>query len=99
MAARSLGETARGTLLRVHLPLMRSSIATALLLVFVDGVKELPATLILRPFNFNTLATHVYEQASLENLEDASPAALLVILVGLAAVFMIIRSGRLRRGA
>ncbi len=99
MAARSLGETARGTLLRVHLPLMRSSIATALLLVFVDGVKELPATLILRPFDFNTLATHVYEEASLENLEDASPAALLMILVGLASVFMIIRTGRLRHGA
>lgn len=96
MAARSLGESARGTLLRVHLPLMRSSVATALLLVFVDGVKELPATLILRPFNFNTLATHVYEQASLENLTDAAPAALLVILVGLLAVVMIIRSGRAR---
>lgn len=92
MAARSLGETARGTLLRVHLPLIRRSVATALLLVFVDSVKELPATLLLRPFNFNTLSTRVYEQASLENLGDAAPAALLVMGVGLAAVLLLARS-------
>lgn len=94
MAARSLGQSESGALKRVHLPLMRGSIATALLLVFVDCVKELPATLLLRPFNFNTLATRVYEQASLENLDAASPAAIVIMLVGLAAVILLARATR-----
>ncbi len=94
MAARSLGRTEWGTLRAVHVPLIRGSVATSLLLVFVDCVKELPATLLLRPFNFNTLSTRVYEHASLENLEDASPAALLVIGVGLCAVLILARSSR-----
>ena len=64
------------------------------LLIFVDAAKELPATLILRPFNFDTLATHVYTYASLEQLDEAAPAALLIIIVGLAPV--IILSGNLR---
>ncbi len=93
-AARSLGQTAFGTLKRVHLPLIRGSVATALLLVFVDSVKELPATLLLRPFNFNTLATRVYEQASLENLGQAAPAAIIVMLVGFVAVLMLARTSR-----
>lgn len=94
MAARSLGQTAGGTLWRVHLPMIRSSIATALLLVFVDAVKELPATLLLRPFNFNTLATRVYDQASLENLGAASPAAIIVMAVGLCAVLLLAHTSR-----
>ena len=94
MAARALGQTARGALVRVYMPLIRGSVGTALLLVFVDCVKELPATLLLRPFNYNTLATRVYEQASLENLGDAAPAAVLVILVGLAAVLLLARASR-----
>lgn len=94
MAARSLGRGAGGVLRDVHAPLIKGSVATALLLVFVDCVKELPATLLLRPFNFNTLATRVYEQASLENLEQAAPAATLVILVGLVAVIALARSNR-----
>ncbi|MBK1634437.1 ABC transporter permease [Rhodovulum adriaticum] len=94
MAARSLGRTARGTLAEVYLPLIRGSVGTALLLVFVDCVKELPATLLLRPFNFNTLSTRVYEQASLENLGDAAPAALLVSAVGLVAVGFLARANR-----
>ena len=94
MAARSLGRSARGTLVEVYLPLIRGSIGTALLLVFVDCVKELPATLLLRPFGFNTLATRVYEKASLENINDASPAALLVIGVGLVAVLLLARANR-----
>uniref|UniRef100_UPI0035647933 ABC transporter permease n=1 Tax=Actibacterium sp. TaxID=1872125 RepID=UPI0035647933 len=94
MAARSLGRTARGTLSAVYLPLIRSSVGTALLLVFVDCVKELPATLLLRPFGFNTLATRVYDKASLENIADAAPAALLVIVVGLVAVLMLARTNR-----
>ena len=92
MAARSLGQTAGGALRRVYVPLIRGSVGTALLLVFVDCVKELPATLLLRPFNFNTLSTRVYEKASLEQIENASPAAVLVILVGLCAVLLMARS-------
>ena len=64
------------------------------LVVFVDGVKELPATLLLRPFNYDTLATRVHEKASLENLGDAAPAAILVMLVGLAAVGLMARANR-----
>ena len=94
MASRSLGKTAIGTLGRVHFPMIRGSIATALLLVFVDSVKELPATLLLRPFNFNTLATRVYDQASLENLGAASPAAIIIMLVGILAVLLLARTSR-----
>jgi len=94
MAARSLGRTAGGTLRTVYAPLIRGSLLTALLLVFVDCVKELPATLLLRPFNYNTLSTLVYEQASLENIGEASPAALLVIGVGMLAVLLLARSNR-----
>jgi len=94
MAARSLGQSRTGTLKKVHLPLIRGSVATALLLVFVDCVKELPATLLLRPFNFNTLATNVYESASLENLSGAAPAAIVIMLVGLCAVLLLARSAR-----
>lgn len=94
MAARALGQDAGGTLRHVYVPMMRGSVATAVLLVFVDSIKELPATLLLRPFNFNTLATRVYEQASLEKIETASAPALLIILVGLTAVFLLIRNTR-----
>ena len=94
MAARSLGRSAGGTLTAVYLPMMRGSVATALLVVFVDCVKELPATLLLRPFNFNTLATRVYELASLERLGEAAPAALVVMAVGLVAVALLARANR-----
>ena len=94
MAARSLGQTAGGALASVYLPLMRGSVATALLVVFVDCVKELPATLLLRPFNFNTLSTRVYELASLERIGEASPAALVVMAVGLSAVALLARANR-----
>lgn len=93
MAARSLGRNSWQTLWEVHVPLIRGSVIVAALLVFVDSVKELPATLILRPFNFDTLATQVYGQASLENLEKAAPAALLVMLAGLFPVVLLARSG------
>ena len=92
MAARSLGRGATGTLRDVYLPLMRGSIASALLVVFVDCVKELPATLLLRPFNFNTLSTRVYELASLERIGEAAPAALVVVAMGLAAVALLARA-------
>ena len=94
MAARSLGRGAGGALAAVYLPLMRGSVATALLVVFVDCVKELPATLLLRPFNYNTLATRVFELASLERLGEAAPAALIVMALGLAAVGLLARANR-----
>lgn len=94
MAARSLGRGPGGALRSVHLPLMRASVLTALLIVFVDCVKELPATLLLRPFNYNTLSTRVFELASLERLSEAAPAALLVMIVGLCAVALLARTHR-----
>ena len=94
MAARSLGRSSGGVLREIYFPMIRGSAATALLLVFVDCTKELPATLLLRPFNFNTLSTQVYEQASLENIQDASPAALMIILVGMLAVLIMARSSK-----
>lgn len=94
MAARSLGRSRVQVLWEVYLPLVRASIGSALLLVFVDCVKELPATMLLRPFNFDTLATRVHEQASLENLGDASPGAILIVLVGLVAVGLLARANR-----
>ncbi|QXI63664.1 Sulfate transport system permease protein CysW [Paracoccus marcusii] len=92
MAARSLGRDNAGVLRAVYLPMMRGSVGAALLLVFVDCVKELPATLLLRPFNFETLATRTHERASLEDLGNAAPAALLVMAVGLAAVALLART-------
>jgi len=85
-AARSLGHGALGTLRRVHLPLIRGSILTAAMLVFVDVMKELPLTVILRPFNFNTLATFVHQYASDEQLGEASLAALSIVGFGILPV-------------
>ncbi|UYV35897.1 iron ABC transporter permease [Rhodobacteraceae bacterium D3-12] len=94
-AARSLGRTQGQTLAEVYYPLIRGSIGSAVLLVFVDCVKELPATLLLRPpFGFDTLATRVHEEASLENLAGAAPAAMLIIAVGLVAVVLLARANR-----
>ncbi len=94
MAARSLGRTAGGALRTIHLPLTRASLGSALLLVFVDSVKELPATLLLRPFNFDTLATRVQAKASLEAISEAAPAALTITLVGLVATVLLARANR-----
>lgn len=91
-AARSLGYRPRETLLKVHIPLMKGSLLTALLIVFVDVMKELPATLILRPFNFNTLAVRAFELASDERLADSSSAALMIVLVGLIPVIYLSKS-------
>ncbi|WP_136440776.1 ABC transporter permease [Pacificoceanicola onchidii] len=93
-AARSLGRNQGQVLREIYYPLMRGSVGSALLLVFVDCVKELPATLLLRPFNYETLATRVHEQASLENLGGAAPPALLVSAVGLLAVGLLARAMR-----
>ena len=77
---------------RIHIPIMRGSLLTALLLVFVDVLKELPATLILRPFNFNTLAVRTYELANEERLADAALPALAIVLAGIVPVIMISNS-------
>lgn len=91
-AARSMGLVKRQVLWRVHLPLMRASVITALLLVFVDVLKELPATLLLRPFNFNTLAVRSFELASDERLTDAALPALTIVLIGLLPVILLARA-------
>ena len=81
--ARTLGNSPAGVLRRVHLPLLRPAVLSGLLLVFIDVMKELPATLILRPFNFETLATRVYRLASDERLSEASTAAVIIVVLGL----------------
>ena len=88
-AARALGETALSALWRVHIPLLAPALGAAALLVFVDGMKELPVTLLMRPFNFETLATHVYSYAGLEQFENATPGALGIVLVGLVPVLLL----------
>jgi iron(III) transport system permease protein len=90
-AARSLGHGPGATLRRVHMPMIRGSLLTAGLLVFVDVMKELPATLVLRPFNFDTLATRTYELASDERLNEASSSALAIVLVGIVPVILLSR--------
>ncbi|WP_245756646.1 ABC transporter permease [Amphritea atlantica] len=92
MASRSLGHSPLQTLVKVHLPLIKGGVLTAALVVFVDCMKELPATLILRPFNYDTLATYVYQYASDEMLEACSLAALLIVLVGIIPVILLSRT-------
>ncbi len=91
-AARTLGHRPMRTLWRVHLPLLRGTLLTAAVLVFVDVLKELPATLILRPFNFETLAVRVYQFAGDERLAEASTAALAIVLVGILPVVLLSRA-------
>lgn len=91
-AARSFGYRPLTVIGQVHIPIMRASLLTAIILVFVDVMKELPATLILRPFDFNTLAVRTYELASDERLADASTAALAIVLVGIIPVLLLSRS-------
>lgn len=95
MAARSLGRSAGGTLRDVHLPMLRPAILTAAILVFVDAMKELPATLLLRPFGFDTLATHVYTYASLARVESGALAALAIVAAGLLPVALLAYTSRL----
>ena len=91
-AARSLGLAPRKVLTEIHIPMIRGSVLTAALIVFVDVLKELPATLILRPFNFNTLAVRAYELASDERLMDSATAAAAIVLVGLIPVILLSRT-------
>lgn len=87
-AARTLGCGPGSALVRVHMPLIRPSVITAALLVFVDTMKELPLTLILRPFNFDTLATFVYQYASDELLEESALGALTIVAAGVIPVLL-----------
>lgn len=88
-ASRLLGRTAWGTVRSIHVPILRSSIFTALLIVFVDTIKELPATLILRPFNYDTLAVHAFRLASDERLEGAAVPSLMIAGIGLLPVILL----------
>ena len=91
-AARSLGRGPGGTLIRIHAPLMWGSLLTAGLVVFVDVMKELPATLVMRPFNFDTLAVQAYNLASDERLTEASTASLAIVAVGILPLMIISRA-------
>tara|TARA_R110001592_G_scaffold83774_1_gene248098 strand:+ start:16076 stop:17737 length:1662 start_codon:yes stop_codon:yes gene_type:complete len=92
MAARSLGQTQFQTLIKVHLPIIKKGALTGMLVVFVDCLKELPATLILRPFNFETLATQVYQFASDELIEKSALSALVIVLVGIIPIILLDKS-------
>ena len=99
-AARSLGTPALGILTRVHVPLLAPSLLTAALMVFVDVMKELPATFMMRPFNFDTLAVHAYNLASDERLSELAAPALTIVVVGLVPLVVLSRSlVRARRAA
>ena len=100
MAARTLGRGRAAVLREIHLPALRPVLVSAGVLVFVDVMKELPATLLLRPFNFETLATYVYAQATREAVGDGAPAALMIVAVGLVPLVAMAVLGRRReRGA
>ena len=95
-ASRVLGQSAVSTIRKVHVPLIRPSLMTAALIVFVDVMKELPATLIMRPFNFDTLAVQAHRLAADERLEGAGVPSLVIVGLGLLPVILLIRG--LRKG-
>lgn len=92
-AARSLGANSNRRAGRIHLPLSRPALAAAMLLIFVDCMKELPATLLLRPLNFETLATHLYAEAARGSYESGAVAALLIVIAGLIPILLLTRYG------
>ncbi len=92
MAARTLGYPPGQVLTKFHLPLIKGGLLTAGMVVFVDSMKELPATLILRPFNFETLATYVYQFASDEMIGESALGSLFIVLVGLLPVIVLSRT-------
>ena len=98
MAARTLGRKPRQMLVEVHLPLLRGALASAWLLVFVDTMKELSATVLLRPFDFETLATFVYAQASRGAFEDAAAPALVIVAIGVIPLLILLRTGQIEIG-
>ena len=91
-AARTLGAGSFSALMRVHMPMLGPTLAAAALLVFVDAMKELPATLLMRPFNFETLATHVYGLAAVEQFEHAALGAVMIVIIGLIPVLLLHRT-------
>jgi len=93
-AARTLGASPARTLAQIHLPLLRPHLAAAAVLVAADVLKELPATMILRPFNFDTLAVETFRQATTERLDGAALPALLIVAVGLIPALLIARQFR-----
>ncbi|MEM1429988.1 MAG: iron ABC transporter permease [Pseudomonadota bacterium] len=97
--ARTLGATPSGMLRRVHLPILRPTVLTALLIVFVDVMKELPATLIMRPFNFDTLAVQAHRLAADERLAGAAVPSLVIVAVGLLPVILVCRALGRRKDA
>lgn len=98
-ASRTLGQSVSGTFRHVHLPLSKAAIAASALLVFVDCVKELPATLLLRPLNVETFATHLYGEAARGTYEEASIAALAIVAISVLPVMLLSRVGAAGRNA
>ena len=96
-ASRVLGENSIGTVRRIHVPILTPSLLTASLIVFVDVMKELPATLIMRPFNYDTLAVQAYRLASDERLNGAAVPSLLIGAIGLLPVILLCRQVAVRR--
>ena len=84
-----LGHSFERSIIKIILPLLKPSLLIAFILTFVDIVKELPITLILRPFNFETLSTYVYQYAKDEMFEESAFAALLIIIVGLLPIYIL----------
>jgi len=95
-AARTLGQSETGTLFKVHLPLSRPALIAAGLLIFVDCMKELPTTLLLRPLNFESLATLLYGEAARGTYEDAALAALIIVAIGILPVILLARTSHRR---
>lgn len=93
MAARGLGRTSLRLAREIHTPILRHAIGAAFLLVFVDTMKELSATLLVRPFGFETLATYIYDRASQAEVEEAALAALIIVVIGLLPVTLLTRVG------
>ena len=97
-ASRLLGENGAGTFARVHFPLLRPALISSALLVFADAMKELPTTLLLRPVNFETLATLLYAEAARGTYEEGAIAALMIVLAGTLPVILLVRHQMTRRG-
>ena len=88
-AAKTLGTRPSAALRIIHLPMLKPALGAAALLVFVDAMKELPATLLLRPFNFETLATRMYALTAAEQFEEAAVGAVAIVLIGLIPVLLL----------
>ncbi|MCE0800451.1 iron ABC transporter permease [Buttiauxella sp. S04-F03] len=97
-ASRLLGENGVGTFARIHFPLLRPALVSSALLVFADAMKELPTTLLLRPVNFETLATLLYAEAARGTYEEGAIAALMIVLTGTLPVILLVRHQMTRQG-